>query len=295
VSEFFDALLRYSFLQHALLAGLLASIVCGVMGTYVVVRRITFISGGIAHCVLGGMGIAYYLRNALGWNVHPMHGAVLAALIAALVIGLISLRGGQHEDTVIGAVWAVGMAVGVIFISRTPGYNVDLMSYLFGNILMVTGANLWLMVALDAIILAVVIVFYKEFMAVCFDAEFSRLRGIRVDAYYLLLLCLTALTVVILVQVVGLILVIALLTIPAAIAGRFTRALWQMMIVAALLGTAFTTGGLVVSYRPGLPSGATIICLAGAAYLVVLSLRWVFTRLRRSRRANAAPAEPPAA
>jgi zinc transport system permease protein len=203
-----------------------------------------------------------------------------------VVIGLISLRGGQHEDTVIGAVGAVGMAVGVIFISQTPGYSVDLMSYLFGNILMVTRDQLWLIAGLDAVIVGTVMLLYKEFTAVCFDAEFARLRGVRVDAYYLLLLCLIALTVVILVKVVGLILVIALLTLPAAIAGRVARRLWQMMVVAVVLGAAFTTSGLAASYGPGLPSGATIIVIAGLCYLLAM----IAARIaRKSHRGRAVP------
>lgn len=292
MSEFLSALREYSFLQHAVCAGLLASIVCGVMGSYVVVRRITFISGGISHCVLGGMGAAYYAHHVLGWPVQPLHGALAAALVAAVIIGLISLRGGAYEDTVIGAVWAIGMAVGVIFISMTPGYNVDLMSYLFGNILMVTRGELWLIAGLDVLIIGIVALCYKEFMAVCFDAEFARLRGLRVDAYYLLLLCLIAVTVVILVQVVGLVLVIALLTLPAAIAGVISRSLRGMMVLAAVLGSFFTASGLAISYRPGLPTGATIIIVAGVCYLVSMVAAHLVRRARTRSRQTVPAAGP---
>jgi len=261
VTEFVQALATYAFLQNALAAGLLASVGCGVVGTYVVVKRITFLAGGIAHAVLGGMGIAYY------FGARPLTGAVVAALVTALLVGWVTQRWQQQEDTLVGALWAVGMAVGILFISRTPGYSVDLMSYLFGNILMVTRADLYLMAAIDAGILALVVLFYKPFLAVCFDEEFARLRGVRVGAFYLLLLAMVAITVVLLIQVVGLILVIALLTLPAAIAMQYVGSLARIMGLATLLGAAFTTGGLALSYAPDLPAGSTMIVLAGVAYL----------------------------
>jgi zinc transport system permease protein len=270
---FLDAVAQYAFMRNALLTGLLASVACGVIGSYVVVRRITYIAGGIAHCVLGGIGASLYLERAHGWLwLDPLHGALAAALAAALVIGLVSLRARERADTVIGAVWAIGMAAGVLFLSRTPGYAEDLMSYLFGNILMVTGKDLWLIAGLDAIVLVVALLFYNQLLAVSFDEEFSEARGLRVEFYYLLLLALTALTVVLLVTVVGIVLVIALLTIPAAVAGRFASRLSHMIVLAVLLSAAFTTGGLALSYAPSLPAGATVILLAGAVYLVVAVL-----------------------
>ena len=270
MSEFLDALSRHAFLRYALLAGVLASVACGVVGTYVVVRRITYIAGGIAHCVLGGMGAALYVNRVYGvaW-LQPLHGAVAAALAAAIIIGLVSLRAKQREDTVIGALWAVGMAAGVLFIAKTPGYAQDLMSYLFGNILMVTPADLWLIAGLDVVVVAAGLLFYNPLLAVCFDEEFARVRGLPVEFYYLLLLVLTALTVVLLVTVVGIVLVIALLTLPVAVAGHFARRLWQMMALATVLSIVLTTAGLAISYEPDLPAGATIIVLAGAVYLAV--------------------------
>jgi zinc transport system permease protein len=276
MTEFLDVLMNQSFMQNAVIIGLLASVACGVVGTYVVVRRIVFISGGIAHAVLGGMGIAYYY----GYN--PIHGAVLSAIFAALVIGFVSLRYHQHEDTLIGALWAVGMAVGILFIYKTPGYNVDLMSYLFGNILMVEEGSLYLLAGLDAVIILSVFLFYKRFLAVCFDEEYSQLQGIGVVSTYLLLLCLIALTVVILIQVVGIILVIALLTLPAATARHYARSLGQMMILASLLGALFTTSGLIASYGPDLPAGATIVVIAGTAYLLATVLKGLAGRARGS-------------
>lgn len=258
---FLEALAQHGFLQNALFGGILASVGCGIMGTYVVVKRIGFLAGGIAHAVLSGMGIAYFL------GYPPLGGALISAVIAALMIGWIHLRGRQQEDTLIAALWSVGMAIGVVFISRSPGYNVDLMSYLFGNILMVPRQALYLMAALDVVIMTTVLLFYKQFQAVVFDEEFARLRGVPVEAFYLLLLCMVAVTVVLLIQVVGLILVIALLTLPAAIAGQYVDSLGRMMGLAVVLGVVFTSTGLALSYEPNLPAGATIILVTGGAYL----------------------------
>ncbi|MBN1341642.1 MAG: metal ABC transporter permease [Phycisphaerae bacterium] len=269
--EFLNALASSPLLQHALLAGVIASVACGVIGSYVVARRITYIAGGVAHCTLGGMGAARYFNVVHGWSwLHPLHGAIVAAVAAALIIGLVSLRARQREDTVISALWAIGMAVGILFIARTPGYYEDLMSYLFGNILLVSHQDLFLIAALDVAVVGCGVLLYKNFLAVCFDEEFARLRGLSVEFYYLLLLCLTALTVVVLVRVVGLVMVIALLTLPVAVAGHFVSRLWQIMVVSTLLSIALTTGGLAVSYGPELPPGATTIALAGVVYLVVV-------------------------
>ncbi len=279
--EFIEALREHQFLQVAMVAGLLASVSCGVIGTYVVVRRISFMAGGIAHCVLGGMGAARYLSVVHGWEfLHPLHGAIAAALAAAIIIGIVSLRSQQREDTLIGALWAIGMATGVLFIARTPGYQEELMSYLFGNILMVTTDHLWLLAGLDILVVGLGLLLYNQFQAVCFDEEFARLRGLNVEFYYVLLLCLTALTVVLLVSVVGIVMVIALLTLPVAIAGRFCQTLWQMMLISALLSAAFTSCGLALSYTPDLPSGATTILLAGAVYVVVMVGAGLRARLR---------------
>ena len=276
MSAFLDALAQHAFLQQALAAGMLASIACGIVGSYVVVRRISYLAGGVAHTVLGGMGIAYFLGKS------PIGGALIAALLAALIIGWVSLRFRQHEDTIIGALWAVGMALGILFISRTPGYNVDLMSYLFGNILMVSRSDLLLMAGLDSVIVVLVWLFRKQFLAVCFDEEFARLRNVPVDVFYLGLLLIVALTVVILIQVVGLVLVIALLTLPAAIASQYARSLSVMMLVATILGILFTGAGLALSYEPDLPAGATIILLAGLVYLLSALGRGLWLRWRRT-------------
>ena len=266
MNSFLEVVSSQSFMQNAIAGGILASVACGAIGSYVVVKKIGYLAGGIAHAVLGGMGIAYYLGRS------PIEGALVSAIVFAFILGWVSLRMQQQEDTIIGALWAGGMAVGILFISQTPGYNVDLMSFLFGNILMIASEDLYWIAGLDLIILVIVFLFYKQFISVSFDEEFARLRGIPVERFYLLFLSLVALTVVILIQIVGLILVIALLTLPAAIAGLYVRSLSLMMILAALFGMIFTTGGLAISYQPDLPPGPTIILLAGAFYLISLVL-----------------------
>jgi zinc transport system permease protein len=276
----------------ALGVGLLISIACGVVGTYVVTKRITYLAGGIAHCVLGGMGAAVYCRKALGWSlIDPiwgiqwltaLSGAVAAALLAAGIIGVVSLRFKQREDTVISALWASGMAIGVLFISATPGYQQDLMGYLFGDILMVSPAKLAPIAILDAIVIVVSLLLYKQFVAICFDEEFARTRGVNVEFHYFTLLGLTAITVVLLVSVVGIVMVIALLTIPVAIAGQFARRMWQVMVLAVLVSMSLTTVGLAISYGPNLPSGATIIVLAAGLYLATALIKTLVTKARRA-------------
>ena len=270
MAEFLADLQQHTFLQYAVITGILAAVPCGVIGTYVVTRRITYIAGAIAHSVLGGLGAARFCQVVCGWSwLDPLYGALAAAVVSAVIIGLVSLYAHQREDTVIGAVWAIGMAVGILFIFKTPGYNEDLMSYLFGNILMVSPGDLRLIVGLDIVVLVFSVLFYNQLLAVCFDEEFARVRGIRVEFYYLLLLCLTSLTVVLLVTVVGVVMVIALLTLPVAVASHFSNRLWLTMVLSAALTILFTLSGLAFSYTPDLPAGATTIVLAGGVYLAV--------------------------
>ena len=275
MTEFLNALYDQdiSFLRYAFILGILASVAFGIIGTYVVARRISYIAASISHCLLGGIGIALYLQfeTGLSW-VHPMHGAVAAGLLSALIIGLVSLYGCQRDDTVIGAVWVIGMAVGLLFLAKTRSY-VDPMSYLFGNILLIKESDLWLVIGLDILVIGIGVLFYNKFLAVCFDEEFATLRGIRVEFYYLLLLVLTALTVVLLVKVVGIVMVIALLTLPAAVAGFFAKRLWQMMIISILFCMIFTSIGIGVSYIYDLPTGPTIITFAGIVYLLAVCVR----------------------
>lgn len=282
MSGFIAALVAYPFLQYALVAGLLVSIACGIVGSYVVARRITYIAGSIAHCVLGGLGAARYMQVVYGWEaVTPFLGAVAAALVSAVIIGFVSLKARQREDTVIGALWAIGMAVGVMFISRTPGYNEDLMSYLFGNILMVSRGDLVVIACLDVVVAGISLLFYNEFLAVCFDEEFARVRGIRVEVYYLLLLCLVAVTVVLLATVVGVLMVIALLTLPVAVANIFAKTLPRIMVLGVVLSAFFTTAGIALSYGPDFPAGASIIIVAGVVYIGTVAAKGLGGMLKK--------------
>lgn len=276
MDSFFTSLFQHSFLQIAVLAALLASIGCGIMGTYVVVKRIAFIAGGIAHSVLGGMGAAVY------FGYEPLHGALPAAIFAAILIGWVRLHFRAQEDTLISALWAIGMAIGILFIAKAPGYQADLMSYLFGNILLVPEESLWFMVVLDVLLLLIVAAYHQQFLAVVFDEEFARLRGLPVGFFYLLLLVMVAITVVLLIQVVGLILVLALLTLPAAVAGHYVHSLGRMMLIATLLGAGLSVAGLAISYAPDLPAGPTIILLTGSVYV----LSAIVSQVINHRRAN---------
>ncbi len=268
--EFLTDLHQFRFLQYALLAGIMASVACGIIGSYVTVRRITYIAGAIAHCTLGGMGAARYLQQQYGLPfLTPLFGATIAALVAALIISFLQEHSSLRQDTVLSAVWSVGMGIGILFISRTSGYNEDLMSYLFGDILMVSGHDLLLIGILDLTLLLLVGLFYNRLLAISFDPEFARISGIAVDRCNTIFLCLVALTVVLLVQVVGIILVVALLALPAAAAGRLTTRLPAMMLASTFFCLLATNGGLVLSYHPDLPAGPTIILLAAALYALV--------------------------
>ncbi len=273
-------ILQYDFMRHALMVGLLVSIACGVVGTYVVVKRIVFISGGISHTAYGGVGLGYLL------GIPPMVGATAFTVLAALAMGEVSQRAKQREDTIIGMMWAVGMALGVIFVKLSPGYTGDLMSYLFGSILAVPLTDLYLILALDVVIVLVVLLFHDQFTLTAFDEEFARVIGLNTRFYNQLLLVLIALTVVVMIRAVGIILVIALLTIPSATAALFTRSMTGMMVLSMVLSAIFSMGGLFLSYIFDLPSGATIIILAVLGFLMGslladLRTKWVAGRTAR--------------
>lgn len=257
-------LLQYSFIQNALAAAVLASIACGIIGVYVVVKKIVFISGGIAHASFGGIGLGYYL------GINPMLGVLPFSLLSALVMGTVSKKSKIPEDSAIGILWSLGMAIGIIFVYLTPGYSSDLMTYLFGNILTVPRFDIYLMLGLDVVILGTVYFFYKEFLALCFDEEFTTVQGLPTQKLYLLLLCIIALTIVVLIKVVGIILVIALLTIPATLSRQFTHNLKKMMLISTLFGGLISIAGIGLSYAFDLPSGATIILVLSFVYGLVV-------------------------
>lgn len=271
MSSFFEALMMNPLLLAAVFAGLMASVVSGIVGSYVVVKRIVFISGSISHSVLSGIGLCLWLERAKGieW-MNPMYGALAAALISALIMGWIRLHYREREDSVIAALWTIGMAVGVLFISQTPGFNVELTNFLVGNILWVTPIDLYTLAGLDLIVVLLVLCLHKRFLAICFDEEQAQLQGVSVNTLYLLMLALIAISIVLLIQVVGIILVMTMLTIPAAIANLFTAKLSRMMLIAIVLNGCFCFMGTAAAFHLDWPAGATIALSAGIIYVLSL-------------------------
>ena len=266
--------LHFEFMRNALAAGLMASLICGIIGALVVVNRIVFLAGGIAHAAYGGIGISFffglpYLAGILGFS-----------LLASAVMAAVTFKDRNRADTFIGVLWAVGMALGVILLDIKEGYNVDLMSFLFGSILTVPAYEIKIMAALGFLILVIVAIFYHDFLAMSYDREFARLRGVPVKALYFLLIAMIALSVVMVIRVVGLILIIALLTIPPYIAEKYTDSLFAMMVLSAILGTLFTLLGLWFAYTFNLTSGASIILMAAAGF----SASALFDRMAVGRR-----------
>ncbi|MFW5734355.1 MAG: metal ABC transporter permease [Oceanidesulfovibrio sp.] len=278
-------LLSHQFMQNALAAGVLASIACGIIGTLVVVNRIVFLAGGVAHAAYGGVGIAFWL------GVPVIPATVGFTLAASLGMGALTYHRNERTDTLVGVLWAAGMALGILLVDLTPGYNVDLMSFLFGSILAVPSRELWLMAGVDAVILAAVFYWYKDFIAFSFDREFARTTGVRVAFIHYLLIGLVALSVVMIIRVVGLILVIALLTIPPHLAETHSRSLSAMMVRAVLYSLAFCLAGLTLSYVWDTTSGATIIAVATAFFLGQRLLARLL-RKRNSMRNASAPEKP---
>ena len=268
---FLEALWSNPLLFASLMAGLAASVVSGVIGSYVVVKRIVFVSGSIAHSILGGIGFSIWLQRVHGvtW-LSPFYGALIAGILTAFAIGYIHLHYRQREDTVIAALWSVGMAAGIVFIQQTPGSGADLSNLLVGNILWVSQHDLTLLAALDLVILGVVFAFHKRFLAICFDENEAQLQGLPVQELYLLLLVLIAISVVLLVQVVGIVLVITLLCIPPTIANLFLTRLSRIMMAAVLICAGLNLGGTMAAFYLDWPPGATIALLAGLAYLLAL-------------------------
>jgi zinc transport system permease protein len=273
-------ILSFAFFQNALIAGILASIACGVIGTYVIIRHMVAISGGISHAAFGGIGIGYYL------GIEPLLGALVFTTGAAITMGELERRAHQHMDTLIGAVWATGMALGILFVYLSPGFAPDLFGYLFGNILLVPRGELLILASLVAVIIVTVGLLFNDFLAVTFDEEYATVTNLPVTNLTRILLVLIAFTVVMLIQIVGIILVIALLTLPAAISREFTVDIKTMMICATLLGMAFTTTGIFLSAALDIPSGATVILISAGVYAGVLVLKKFFKNPARTRSAQ---------
>ena len=260
-------ILELEFMRNALTAGVLVSIACGIIGSLVVINRMVFIAGGIAHGAYGGLGIAFY------FSLEPLLGATLFSIFLAILIAAITLNDRSKTDSVIGALWAFGMAFGIILTDLAPGYNVDLMSYLFGSILAVPKSDLAFMAAIDCAVLALVTSLYRQFEALSFDSEFAKLRGVKTTLLYYVLVAMIALSVVMTIRAVGLILVIALLTIPPYIAQIFSKRLGTMMLNATIISTLFCISGLWLSFEANLTSGASIILVASICFFIFTSVK----------------------
>jgi len=273
--SFFSALFdpAMPFVRNALLAGILSSILFGVLGSVVTVKRIAGLAGAISHAVLGGIGLALYLaaKNIVP-GLPPIAGALVFAVISAALIGFVSLKAKQREDTVINALWAIGMSIGIVFIAKTPGYA-DPMSYLFGNILLVSARDLVLLAVLDVVVIFLAWRYYPQIEASAFDEEFARTRGVKTDIVFLVLLGVTAVAVVLLQTFVGIVMVIAMLTLPAGTSGYFAKNLAGMMVLGTLFSFVFSVAGLVVSWGLDLPTGAVVVLVAGATFLAASALR----------------------
>lgn len=254
-------LLEYGFIQNAFMAALLMSVTCGIIGTYIVSRRMVFISGGITHASFGGVGIGYFL------GIPPLAGAAVFAVLAALTTENLTRRKILRNDSIIAILWSLGMALGIIFVYLTPGYAPNLMSFLFGSIITVTTIDLWFMFALTIVVLLFFIILFRPILYISFDEQFARTRGIPVMLMNYLLIILVALTIVLSIRVAGIILVLSILTIPQNIANIYTNRFGGIMIISVILGFIASILGLVVSYYLDIPSGATIIFSLVLMYL----------------------------
>lgn len=246
-------LFEYEFFRNAFFAAFLMSVTCGLIGTYIVARRMVFISGGITHASFGGVGISYYF----GWS--PIGGAAVFALIAALITENLTRKKLIRNDSLIAVMWSLGMAIGIIFIYLTPGYSPNLMSFLFGSIITVTTLDLVLMITLTVTVTLVFILFYRIILFVSFDEQFAKTRGIPVMLINYILIVLVALTIVLSIRVAGIILVLSLLTIPQNTANLFTNSFGRILFWSVIIGFIGAMTGLIASYYLNIPSGATII------------------------------------
>lgn len=277
-------LLQFAFIQRMLIAGFLASIVCGIIGSYIVIKRIVFISGGIAHTTFGGIGFAYYISYLGIITLEPLVGAMIYALLAAIILGLPYVRKRFREDSTIGVLWVVGMALGILFLNQVDRSIIivqDPVSILFGNVLLIKMNDLYLMLGLVFTILIITILLFRDFQILTFDEEFARISRVNVDALYMLLLILIALSTVVLIKVVGVVLVLAMLTIPAAISNLFTHNLRSMMSIAVAIGVVMTFLGSVVSLAFNLPPGAMIVLSLAFLFLFTLIVKNIKQRIKK--------------
>lgn len=274
--RFFADMAHNPNLLPGLIAGLLAAIACGLIGPYVVTRRIVFLSGAIAHIAVGGIGASVYLAHSFpsvfGW-IRPVHGAAIVSVLAAVVIAYIYHHARERIDTLIGALWAVGMSIGILLIKFTPGYHTELMSYLFGNIAYVRWTDVSMLLGVDLLIVIAVVASHKQLLALCLDEQQASLQGIETLRLNMLLLTLVALTVIALIQIVGLILVLALLTLPAATVGHHLQRLAAIMWGSALLSMFLTTLPRIAVYGTRISPESAIVLAAGLVYFVSFLIR----------------------
>lgn len=264
-------LLSYDFFQNALLAAAFTSVSCGIIGTYIVSRRIVFISGGITHTSFGGIGIGYFM------GINPLLGAAVFSILSALGIEYMSKKTEIREDSAIAIMWSFGMAVGIIFIYLTPGYAPNLMSYLFGSILTVSSAELLLTMVLAAVISGFFIVFFNPILFISFDSEFIQTRDIPIHAINYFIMVLIALTIVLSIKVAGIILIISLLTIPQATANIYSKDFRKIIFLSILIGFTGSVGGLVSAYYLNVPSGAAIIFIL-VTFFILAKSAYTFTK-----------------
>ncbi len=276
--DFFAELFQYRFLANALMAAVLSGITCGIMGTYVVSRRTVFISGGITHSSFGGIGMAYFL----GWN--PILGATLFALLSAIGIEFASDRMKVREDSAIGIIWSVGMALGIIFIFLTPGYAPNLTAILFGNILTVTRVDLIASSALAVAVATVFALWMRPVMYVAFDREFSRSQGVPVRLISYGMAILTALTIVFSIRAVGIVLLISLLTFPVVIVNSLTKSFPKIIVWSAAAATLANIAGLWASWRWDIPTGAATIFVLTVTLIVVKTVPLLIGRTLKRKR-----------
>ncbi|MDR1836034.1 MAG: metal ABC transporter permease [Treponema sp.] len=276
MQNFFEALVNvnFPFLRNALYAGLLSSLLFGILGSVVTVRRIGSLAGAVSHAVLGGIGLALYLSSGLIPGFPPIAGALIFAVLSALVIGFVSLKAKQREDTVINAIWVIGMSLGLLFMAKTPGYA-DPSTWLFGNILLISNRDLIFMAVLDIVVLFLAWRFYAQIEASSFDEEFALTRGVPVEKVFMLLLCITAVAIVLLQTFIGIVMVIAMLTLPSGCAGVFSRSLGGMMISSCIFSAVFSVCGLVTGWLFDLPIGAMTVIIAGFVFLMFSAVRFL--------------------
>jgi zinc transport system permease protein len=265
---------QYQFVVNAFWAALLISIAAGLVGTYIVARRLVFLSGGITHASFGGIGMAYFL------GINPIAGAAVFAVFSAFGVEALSQRMDVREDSAIGILWSVGMAIGVFFVYLTPGYSPNLMTFLFGSILTVSMQDIWLLTALNFVMVLFFLIFYRSILYLAFDPDFAKTQRIPVKTFSYILKGFLALTIVLSIRMVGIILLISLLTIPPTTANLFTKKFNQIIFLSMIIGLFGAVGGLILSYNMNVPSGATIIMVLVVIFAVAKLIKSMFVKFK---------------